>query len=74
MHMDKRMESRARPKKRAKRATEENRKRKRNLVIRFNDAERAMLDEVAAAKTMTVSEWVRYAVRRDYEAGRRRGT
>jgi hypothetical protein len=59
--------------KRAKRATEETRKRTRNLVIRFNDAEREMLDRVAAGKSMSVSELVRYLVRREDEAARRRG-
>jgi hypothetical protein len=53
-------------------SSEERRKRKRNLVIRFNDAEREMLDRVAADRSMTVSDLVRYLVRREDERARRR--
>jgi hypothetical protein len=54
-----------------KRSSEENRKRKRNLVIRFNDSEREMLDRVASDRSMTVSELVRYLVRREDEKAAR---
>jgi hypothetical protein len=42
------------------------RKRERLLTVRMNDAEMAMLDELAAIEGVSSSEWVRNVVRREY--------
>lgn len=42
------------------------RRRKRVLNVRIDDAEAAMLDALADRDGITVSDWVRLAVRRAY--------
>ena len=66
-----RMESRSRKKTTAN-GPEERRTRTRNLVIRFNDGEREMLDVVAVRMHLNVSETVRHHVRREFEKGAQR--
>jgi hypothetical protein len=45
------------------------RTRTRNLVIRVNDREREMLAAVSEREQMSVSEAVRWLIRREYERG-----